>query len=89
MSATAQNHTDLQALSKLAGDLRKDDNLRRRAIQIRDEICRLQLEWYEAVTQQLHRLNSSKSPSTIRRKIEELEEQLDLVLAEYRDFRRI
>lgn len=94
MSAHTQHNpatkkTDLQALAILADNLRKDDNLRRRAIEIRDQICALQLDWYESVTQQLHRLDARKSPSAINARIADLKDQLELVLAEFRDRRRI
>lgn len=73
-----------------APDPRKIEDLRQRACEIRDEICRHQLAWYEAVTQQLHRLPSKRQlPCDLRREINELDEQLSLIISEYLDRRRI
>lgn len=68
---------------------RKIDDLRHEALRIRKCISDLEAEWHDAIIRHMRKERLRRTPTAIRREINDLDERLTLIVAEYLDRRRI
>lgn len=72
-----------------ATDIRKTDDLHSLALNIRREITQLQADLDVLYERRMQGLTKTTGAGDIRDRIADLEHQLDLIIAEYLDHRRI
>ncbi|HRI58357.1 MAG TPA: hypothetical protein PK228_01495 [Saprospiraceae bacterium] len=90
MSATKHTHHDrIEAAQRSDYNPRTIDDLRAEALRLHKRLMELQTEYAETIICYINDLRHNRLISDIRREVDEINDKLDLLLAEYMDRRRI
>lgn len=90
MSATkAQHHDTIEAARRSDYNPRKIQDLRAEARRIQERLMALYTESLDTIDRYLYGLPITRLDSDIRKEVADLNEQLDLIISEFNDRRRI